>query len=292
MALLARLLARLLHFEEAVQHNDDMQTEGEHIDVEASLAPRPEMVSCVYCMDDLNKDKAVHLHSCAHYAYHDCTRSLFSNFPNPARCCQEVPVTATIRDVLGRQTAAAYLAIHSERARENAGDMRCGHDACRAWIPSHKIIGELATCPACSASMCRHCRKEPHGNGERCPVEVELQTLAKSNGWVQCSKCRVLVEKIDGCNHMICMCGTEFCYKCGELDPGCACERPFRAMPPADHGPRDWMGEVPRGFMAREHGRDVMTLVDPDEGRQRLELQRALMAPEHQGEPISLEPRR
>ncbi|KAJ9608837.1 hypothetical protein H2200_006608 [Cladophialophora chaetospira] len=36
-----------------------------------------------------------------------------------------------------------------------------------------------------------------------------------------------MVEKTDGCNHMDCVCGVEFCYRCGHLfdeDDSCECE--------------------------------------------------------------------
>lgn len=31
----------------------------------------------------------------------------------------------------------------------------------------------------------------------------------------QCSNCKTVVERIDGCNHMTCQCLYEFCYVCG-----------------------------------------------------------------------------
>lgn len=30
-----------------------------------------------------------------------------------------------------------------------------------------------------------------------------------------CAKCKQGVEKSEGCHHMKCTCGHEFCYKCG-----------------------------------------------------------------------------
>lgn len=43
-----------------------------------------------------------------------------------------------------------------------------------------------------------------------------------------CPKCLVVVRKESGCNHMVCHCGTEFCFGCGapydrRLGPPCAC---------------------------------------------------------------------
>lgn len=31
----------------------------------------------------------------------------------------------------------------------------------------------------------------------------------------QCPKCKFWVERSEGCNHMSCRCGTNFCYDCG-----------------------------------------------------------------------------
>lgn len=33
----------------------------------------------------------------------------------------------------------------------------------------------------------------------------------------RCGKCRFVVEKNQGCNHMTCRCGHQFCYSCGGL---------------------------------------------------------------------------
>lgn len=36
--------------------------------------------------------------------------------------------------------------------------------------------------------------------------------LAKENNWQRCSSCLYVVEKVDGCNHMVCRCGNQFWY--------------------------------------------------------------------------------
>ena len=40
----------------------------------------------------------------------------------------------------------------------------------------------------------------------------------------QCSGCKIWVEKNEGCMHMTCTCGYEFCYNCGKKYPNCGCE--------------------------------------------------------------------
>jgi len=42
-----------------------------------------------------------------------------------------------------------------------------------------------------------------------------LKNWAKQVGAKQCKKCKFWVQKNDGCNHMTCRCGYEFCYVCG-----------------------------------------------------------------------------
>ncbi|KAM9977189.1 hypothetical protein ACTFIR_011047 [Dictyostelium discoideum] len=48
----------------------------------------------------------------------------------------------------------------------------------------------------------------------------ELQVSASTLKWVLentkiCPTCKIIIEKIDGCNSMDCICGTNFCFGCG-----------------------------------------------------------------------------
>jgi hypothetical protein len=64
-----------------------------------------------------------------------------------------------------------------------------------------------------------------------CPAVEESLTklleLGSEKKWKQCPTCLNMVEKTEGCNHMDCVCGVEFCYRCGKLfdeDDSCECE--------------------------------------------------------------------
>ncbi|KAI8643063.1 hypothetical protein BD408DRAFT_415527 [Parasitella parasitica] len=46
---------------------------------------------------------------------------------------------------------------------------------------------------------------------------------AKVNLWTRCPKCHHLVEKRAGCLTIWCLCGTEFCYRCGGYSSGHSC---------------------------------------------------------------------
>merc|ERR1712146_571565 len=43
----------------------------------------------------------------------------------------------------------------------------------------------------------------------------EFLRIAESLGGRQCPKCKVVVERTRGCNHITCRCKYEFCYVCG-----------------------------------------------------------------------------
>ena len=43
----------------------------------------------------------------------------------------------------------------------------------------------------------------------------ELRRAAKKKGWQTCPGCKAVVQRLSGCNSMICRCGVKFCYLCG-----------------------------------------------------------------------------
>ncbi|KAG7086038.1 hypothetical protein E1B28_003559 [Marasmius oreades] len=78
-------------------------------------------------------------------------------------------------------------------------------------------------CPSCSFSVCLTCR-EPEHRGKPCQVSategfddasLAFRDFAKEREWQSCPGCRFMVEKTGGCNHIVCRCKHEFCYRCG-----------------------------------------------------------------------------
>ncbi|KAG0620880.1 hypothetical protein M758_4G251800 [Ceratodon purpureus] len=81
-------------------------------------------------------------------------------------------------------------------------------------------------CVACLRSFCLDCRVPWHWNrscqeyqnlppDQRDAEESNLYKLAKNQKWQRCKKCRRIIELAEGCYHMTCRCGYEFCYTCG-----------------------------------------------------------------------------
>ncbi|KAF8107626.1 hypothetical protein N665_0119s0087 [Sinapis alba] len=93
-------------------------------------------------------------------------------------------------------------------------------------------------CPLCERFVCVDCGVPWHDSmsceefqilpvDERYPDDITLHRLARYKRWRRCQQCRVMIELAQGCNHMTCRCGHEFCYCCGaeyrEGHQSCTC---------------------------------------------------------------------
>lgn len=84
------------------------------------------------------------------------------------------------------------------------------------------------TCRECQAKTCCWHRCPWH-SGRSCAQydqdakasdEVALLQYLEREGTVRCPKCHHAIQKVDGCDHMVCRreasgCGAEFCWRCG-----------------------------------------------------------------------------
>ncbi|CAL5001798.1 unnamed protein product [Urochloa decumbens] len=90
--------------------------------------------------------------------------------------------------------------------------------------------GECVTqseCQVCRRLFCARCRVAPWHAGVTCDEyqrrakkdsgreDMMLLEMAEEMRWKRCPKCQFFVDKIDGCPHIRCRCGFEFCYRCG-----------------------------------------------------------------------------
>lgn len=113
----------------------------------------------------------------------------------------------------------------------------CSHQGCRAcigkWIEKQESSGKAdsPTCPFCRVNIQDYevisilgrsfnQRKGPAGLGNDEIDELTLHWLNEQT--TLCPGCGSRIEKTDGCDHMTCLCGYEFCYQCGETH--CLCD--------------------------------------------------------------------
>ncbi|PFH53608.1 hypothetical protein AMATHDRAFT_83880 [Amanita thiersii Skay4041] len=82
---------------------------------------------------------------------------------------------------------------------------------------------KTCTCPSCFVAICIGCGRDAHEEmtcAERTlmddPDEQErrLEAWARKAGAKQCPGCQVRIQKTEGCDHIICRCGTHICWRC------------------------------------------------------------------------------
>jgi hypothetical protein len=170
------------------------------------------MRKCVACHETLLPDALWWEFNCAHVFCLACMisllRSSLSTGPFPPKCCGEPTAFYQIKSV--RSVLPADLCAKlDEKLEELNAEYRtyCSVATCSTFIKPAHISGNDATCPVCDKVTCVACKAAAH-EGE-CPESATnpaMQTLlrtAESEGWRRCRRCRSMIERTDGCNHML-----------------------------------------------------------------------------------------
>ncbi|KAJ5977303.1 hypothetical protein N7501_000645 [Penicillium viridicatum] len=177
---------------------------------------------------------------CGHKYCPSCLRRMSSTALNspemfPAKCCfQEIPAKA-LMEVMSPRNKKRYIIRWEENSIPPLERLYCPRERCGRWIPPKSSEARLGycVCPNCRAKVCSKCGDLFH-LAWSCSHDPETKAtleLAKENNWQRCSNCLYLVEKVDGCNQIICRCGHRFCYLCGQRD---RCDCPPRGMEDED----------------------------------------------------------
>lgn len=154
--------------------------------------------------------------------------------PFPPSCCKDHPI---VYDVVERWLSSEVRRnyIHNRALLETPSEERvyCARDSCGQFIapPQRSTVGifgsrfadgrrlsktskasstnTLVRCTSCSMQTCTQCKRpaDEHngGAGGVCPEDADIKKLmstAQQRGWQQCYRCKNMVEKTDGCNHM------------------------------------------------------------------------------------------
>ena len=86
--------------------------------------------------------------------------------------------------------------------------------------------GYHLNCPLCKKDYCLRCKTDWHFNStceeyqkskKEDENDAKFEEYVKGSKFKQCPKCKRWVEKISGCDHIDCPCGTPFCYRCGKI---------------------------------------------------------------------------
>jgi hypothetical protein len=144
----------------------------------------------------------------------------------PPKCCGPIPLEKVER-FLDQKFKEEWELKHREHTTIDR--IYCPNPRCSEWIPPEDFLQGLAKdyakCSKCSTMVCKDCRNEKH-TSLTCPSNPEVEQVlstARGSGWKRCYHCKAVVEKVDGCHHMKCRCGAEFCFECERRWKTCRC---------------------------------------------------------------------
>lgn len=190
-------------------------------------APGVPMNDCAACNDKVSQFHTMRA-PCGHTYCRICVKELFDraakheiNFP--PKCCDQV---------ITLEEAGLFLSLDiydkfQEKSEEFSTINRtyCSDPECVTFIPPKAIDNQKAKCPACQKLTCIACKAKAHeGDCPEDPAVQSLLTTAAEAGFQQCRQCKRMIDLIDGCHHITCICGAEFCYLCGAKWKTCGCD--------------------------------------------------------------------
>ncbi|KZT22729.1 hypothetical protein NEOLEDRAFT_1097174 [Neolentinus lepideus HHB14362 ss-1] len=185
------------------------------------------VAKCPICLDDPTAPIVLR---CGHTWCKACLTNYFSaaiesrTFPmtclgdeGACSCC--IPVVVA-REVLGSDefdelAASAFIA----HVRTHPDEYRwCPGPDCEEVYrvgPADTVL----TCPRCLRRVCAHCHVEYHEDVTcaefKGGLEPEFARWRAGKNVKHCPKCKIAIEKVDGCNHMTCVvCQVHICWVC------------------------------------------------------------------------------
>ncbi|KAL2404685.1 hypothetical protein ABEF93_006890 [Exophiala dermatitidis] len=191
-------------------------------------------VECTGCFEEIPPSETAKL-PCTHHYCKEClttliTTALQNEATFPPKCCLTAIPLKTVLLHLTKEQRQTYKEKAAEYAIPPQERLYCPNTNCLRWISPSAIRrdrqGVNHSCPHCSTKICGACHGLAHKRFTECPKDSGLEAtilMAELEGWRRCYMCRTIVERNDGCRHMTCKCGGEFCYICGAVWQTCHC---------------------------------------------------------------------
>lgn len=188
---------------------------------------------CYICTDDVCYSKVLQLGCEEHWICHDCIADPFEQAIQqescyPPRCCDmtgplKIEDFAHLLAIAHPDLTARYDAKLQEYHMDKRFRRYCGSDDCKTFLSpdgyerdeEHNFT--TADCPTCKRTTCVFCTKIVF---KATPHECK-STIAKLNEdyspearFKYCPFCERPGLLDEGCNHVTCECGEEWCFVC------------------------------------------------------------------------------
>ncbi|XVF04975.1 hypothetical protein REPUB_Repub05bG0130000 [Reevesia pubescens] len=212
--------------------------------------------TCVICFEDIDSAQMFSVDGCFHRYCFSCMKqhlevkllnAMVASCPHEG-CNSEVTI-----DSCGKFLDPKLVEIISNRKKEASiavsEKVYCAFPRCSALMSKNEVLQYTKTvylgaeqtgarkCVKCHRFFCIYCKVPWHydmtcydykkSNPNPVKEDAMLKSLATKKLWRECIKCKNMVELAEGCYHITCRCGYEFCYTCGaqwhNKKPTCSC---------------------------------------------------------------------
>ena len=183
--------------------DNDTTTAGEPV---VDVPAQSEVLDCRACATQFPPAKLIQLRCDDRYC-HSCLQRLFEMAMKdetlyPPRC-HGIPIPIkTVKRHLPRSLLRKFQEMKPELSCRDK--TYCHLPTCSTFIAPHSIHNEQAICQKCRAVTCNNCRKAWHFGPCIEDQAEDFFKLLRSTHWKRCPECRRVVEKTDGCNHVVC----------------------------------------------------------------------------------------
>ncbi|KAL0843508.1 hypothetical protein Bca101_016753 [Brassica carinata] len=199
---------------------------------------------CLICYDEFDLQRMFSVGKCRHRFCFHCVKQhvevklLHGMVPNcPHDGCKSEMVMDACRRLLTPKLSEVWKLRIKDNAIPVSERVYCPYPRCSALMSKTKITESAKSllsvypesgvrrCVECRGLFCVDCKVQWHGKVSCTEYkklhpnppsdDVKLSSLANNKTWCQCDKCLHVIELTQGCNHITCRCGYEFCYHCG-----------------------------------------------------------------------------
>ncbi|TNV85133.1 hypothetical protein FGO68_gene4724 [Halteria grandinella] len=235
-----KLVLQLQELENVIYQIQNEETaQPQHIPVQhAPLILGP----CTVCLEEMTPDTVFMLSNCEHMYHRDCIKGFLKNSVNESRCPITCPEPKCKRELGSQDFMGNLESKEIEKYYQYSFLQALIRQDDISWCPTANCDYAFVyvkgrdnkdfTCTKCHKNYCLDCRADFH-KGISCQEyksikggekeDEAFREFAKGSKLKQCPFCKFWVEKSQGCDHMRCRCGKEFCYKCGGVYQRCAC---------------------------------------------------------------------
>ncbi|PIA38656.1 hypothetical protein AQUCO_02700110v1 [Aquilegia coerulea] len=212
--------------------------------------------SCSICLEDIDAGKMFSVDGCLHRYCISCMRQhvevklLHGVVPGcPHEGCTTQLNITSCRKFLSPELIDRMSQRIAEASIPVTEKLYCPYPRCSVLMSKSEVLpctdnvyngvdrSAIGQCIKCRRLFCINCKVPWHhnlscieykkSNTKSNAEDAKLKSLATTQAWHQCIKCNHMIELVEGCYHMTCRCGYEFCYTCGaewrNKKPTCRC---------------------------------------------------------------------